>query len=126
MSGRLAAQATIETAMVALLFGIVLGLGIAAGFWAFAQNVTTAAAQEAARVASARGGDLEHGVSVGTALLRAGLGPSSRLVELAASEDADSVTVIASGGWPLWLGTDTSISLPLRAEVHMRKDGWTP
>ena len=126
MSRRLAAQASVEAALAALLFGIVLGLGIAAGFWALAQNVTTAAAQEAARVASARGGDLEHGVSVGTALLQAGLGPSSRLVELAASEDADSVTVIASGGWPLWLGPDTSISLPLRAEVHMLKDGWTP
>ena len=126
MSGRLAAQASVETALAALLFGIVLGLGIAAGFWALAQNVTTAAAQEAARVASAQGGDLEHGVSVGTALLQAGLGQSSRLVELTASEDAAGVTVIASGGWPLWLGPGTSISLPLQAEVHMLKDRWTP
>jgi hypothetical protein len=126
VSGRLAAQASVETALAALLFGIVLGLGIAAGFWALAQNVTTAAAQEAARVASAQGGDLEHGVSVGTALLQAGLGPSSRLVELTASEDAAGVTVIASGGWPLWLGPGTSISLPLHAEVHMLRDRWTP
>ena len=111
---------------MALLFGIVLGLGIQAGFWAWAQNVTTAAAQEAARVASAQGGDLEHGVSVGTTLLEAGLGPSSQLVQLSASEDATSVTLVASGGWPLWFGPGASLALPLQAEVHMLKHQWAP
>lgn len=126
MSRRQRAQASVEAALVALLFGIVLGLGIQAGLWAWAQNVTTAAAQEAARVASAQGGDLEHGVAVGSALLQAGLGPSSQRVQLSASEDATTVTMVASGGWPLWFGPGASLTLPLQTEVHMRKHQWAP
>ncbi len=96
------------------------------GFWAYADNITLAAAQEAARAASAQGSDLEHGLEVGNALLQSGLGPSARLVTLTGHEDATSVTVDVSGGWPLGLGTDSRLSLPLDNEVRVLKHIWTP
>lgn len=97
-----------------------------AGFWAHAENVTTAAAQEAARAASAQGSDLTHGLQVGNALLEAGLGPSAQLVRLRAREDDTSVTVEATGGWPLGVGFDAPVLLPLDATVRVQKQVWVP
>ena len=111
---------------MALLLGLVVAGVVEAGFWAHAQNVATAAAQEAARVASAQGGDLDHGLALGITLLQAGLGPSARMVTLTGSEDASSVTVVANGGWPLGLGPDSSIELPLQAEVRVLREAWAP
>jgi len=125
-AGRWPAQASVEAALVALLFGSVIAVVLQAGFWAHAQNVTTAAAQEAARSASAQGGDLEHGLAVGNALLQAGLGASARLVTLTGRQDATSVTIDASGGWRLGLGTDSPVRLPLDTEVHILRQVWTP
>jgi hypothetical protein len=96
------------------------------GFWAYAQNVTTAAAQEAARAASAQGSDVEHGLAVGNGLLRAGLGPSAGLVTLTGREDAGSVTIDATGGWPLGLGTSSPLRLPLDTKVQVLKQVWAP
>jgi hypothetical protein len=96
------------------------------GFWAYAQNVTTAAAQEAARAASAQGGDLEHGLDVGNGLLRAGLGPSASVVTLAGREDSTSVTIDATGAWPLGLGVGSPLSLPLDTQVYVLKQVWRP
>jgi hypothetical protein len=124
--GRQPAQATVEAALAALLFGLVVATAVQGGLWAHAQNVTTAAAQEAARAASAQGSDLDHGLAVGDALLQAGLGPSAGLVTLTGREDAASVTIEVHGGWPLGLGPIVPLSLPLDTEVHLRKQVWTP
>ena len=48
------------------------------------------------------------------------------MVTLTGSEDASSVTVVANGGWPLGLGPDSSIELPLQAEVRVLREVWAP
>ena len=96
------------------------------GFWAYADNISLAAAQEAARAASAHGSDLAHGLEVGNALLESGLGPSAQLVALTGAEDATSVTIDVRGGWPLGLGSASPLSLPLDNQVRMLKQVWTP
>jgi hypothetical protein len=96
------------------------------GLWAYADNITLAAAQEAARTATAQGSDLSHGLEVGNALLQGGLGPGAQLVTLTGHEDTSSVTIDVSGGWPLGLGTASPISLPLDNHVRMLKQAWTP
>jgi hypothetical protein len=125
-TSRQPAQATVEAALAALLFGLVIAVALQVGFWAYADNITLAAAQEAARAASAQGSDLEHGLAVGKALLQSGLGPSAHVVTLTGREDATSVTVDVRGGWPLGLGTDSHVSLPLDNEVRVLKQIWTP
>jgi hypothetical protein len=119
-------QATVEAALLALLMGLVVVVVAQTAFWLHAENVAIAAAQEAARAASAQGSDLEHGVAVGQALLDAGLGPSGAHVQLTASEDATSVTMSAHGSWPLLLGSNAALALPISAEAHVVKDAWTP
>ena len=112
--------------MAALLFGALVAVAVQVGFWAYADNVTLAAAQEAARAASAQGSNLDHGLEVGNALLQGGLGPSAHVVTLTGREDATSVTIDVSGGWPLGLGTASPLSLPLDNEVRVLKQSWTP
>jgi len=108
------------------VFGMLVATAVQVGFWAYADNVSLAAAQEAARAASAQGSDLAHGLEVGNALLRGGLGPSADLVRLSGREDATSVTIDVNGGWPLGLGNASPFSLPLDNEVHVLKQVWTP
>jgi hypothetical protein len=105
---------------------VVVAVVFQVGFWAYAQNVTTAAAQEAARAASAQGGDLEHGLVVGNSLLRAGLGPTIEMVTLTGREDANSVTIDASGGLPLGVGPISPLRLPLDTEVRVMRQTWIP
>src|SRR5204863_1788317 len=85
------AQATVEAAVAALLFGVLVAVAVQVGLWAYADNISLAAAQEAARAASAQGSDVTHGLEVGNALLQGGLGPSAGLVTLTGHEDATSV-----------------------------------
>jgi TadE-like protein len=126
LANRQPAQASVEAALAALLFGILVAMAVQVGFWAYADNISLAAAQEAARAASAQGSDLAHGLKVGNALLQSGLGPSARIVTLSGHEDTTSVTINVSGGWPLGLGTTSPLSLPLDNEVRMLKQVWTP
>ena len=109
-----------------MVFGLLVAVALQVGFWAYADTVTLAAAQEAARAASAQGSNLEHGLAVGNALLQGGLGPSADHVKLSGHEDAASVTVDAHGGWPLGLGVASPLSLPLDNEVRMLKQVWVP
>jgi hypothetical protein len=106
--------------------GVLVAVLVQVGLWAYADNVMLAAAQEAARAASAQGSDLAHGLEVGDALLQSGLGPSAGFVTLSGREDATSVTVDVSGGWPLSLGTASPLLLPLDNEVHVLKQVWNP
>ena len=126
MAKRQPAQASVEAALAALLFGILVAIAVQVGFWAYADNISLAAAQEAARAASAQGSDLAHGLEVGNALLQGGLGPSAQLVILTGHEDTTSVTINVSGGWPLGLGNTSPLSLPLDNKVRMLKQVWTP
>jgi len=105
---------------------VLVAVCVQVGLWAYANNVSLAAAQEAARAASAQGSDLNHGLQVGYALLEGGLGPSAHFVTLSGREDATSVTIVVSGGWPLGVGTASPVSLPLDNEVRMFKNVWTP
>lgn len=125
-AGRQRAQSTVETMLTFLLVLLVLELVVTVAFWAHAQNVATAAAQEAARAASAQGGDLDHGLAVGQRLLQAGLGSTSSHVRLDGREDATSVMVTVTGSWPLALGTELEVGLPLASEARVLKDRWQP
>jgi len=116
----------VEAALAALLFGVLVAVAVQVGLWAYADNISLAAAQEAARAASAQGSDVTHGLEVGNALLQGGLGPSAGLVTLTGHEDATSVTIDVSGGWPLGVGTASLLSLPLDNEVRMLKQVWAP
>jgi TadE-like protein len=120
------AQATVEATLLVLLFGLVVVLVAQTAFWLHAWNVAISAAQEAARAAAAQGGDLALGVAVGERLLDAGLGPSGSSIHLTASEDEVSVTVRASGSWPLALGSNPPLGLPVDTEARVLKDTWTP
>jgi Flp pilus assembly protein TadG len=103
---------------------VVLLMLVSAGWWAHAQNVVAAAAQDGARTASALGGDTDHGLAVAGSLLRSGLGDNAARVQVIASEDADSVEFSTSGSWPLVTGLGVEVDLPLGATSRMLKDTW--
>ncbi len=105
---------------------MLVAVAVQVGLWAYADNISLAAAQESARAASAQGSDLAHGLDVGNALLQGGLGPSAGRVTLTGHEDGTSVTIDVSGGWPLGLGTASPLSLPLDNQVRMLKQVWAP
>jgi Flp pilus assembly protein TadG len=120
------AQALVELALVSavmltLLFAVFEGV-----WWAYAQNVVTAAVQDGAQRASAQNGDLTRGQQRAQDLLNAGLGPSASLVQLNRGEDAQSVRLTATGQWPVATIAGVPISLPLRAEARMLKERWQP
>ncbi len=124
MRGRLSGQAVVEAALASVVFVAVLLLVISVGWWAHAQNVVTAAAQEGARSASALGGTVDEGRNVAQRLLEDGLGKGASNVQLVATEDADSVEVSATGSWPVLVGADVEVGFPLGATSRMLKDRW--
>jgi Flp pilus assembly protein TadG len=119
-------QSTVEAALLAPLILSVVVLTAQTAFWLHAENVAVAAAQEAARAASAEGSDLQHGLAVGQQLRDAGLGPNGAYVRLDGSEDAASVTVTATGSWPLLLPATSLLALPISAQARVLKDTWQP
>src|SRR5438067_1183177 len=120
------AQALIELVLVSpillmLLFAVFQGV-----WWAYAQTVVTAAVQDGAERASTRDGDLAGGQWRARDLLAAGLGPSAARVQLAVGEDAPSVTLAATGQWPVASIAGVPIGLPLHAEARMLKQKRQP
>jgi Flp pilus assembly protein TadG len=89
-----------------------------------AQNVVTTAAQEGARLAAAEGGDSLQGAERTRHVLASGLGSTGDTFDVAATDDGESVTVTASGDYPLifpWLG---SRDIGLDAMASVRKEGF--
>ena len=123
---RQAAQAVVEAALTSVLCVSLLLLVVSAGWWAHAQNVVAAATRDGARVASALGGSTADGVDVANQLLVAGLGVGAGRVQVTPDEDADSVTISATGSWPLAAGLGVELDLPLGATSRMLKDQWQP
>jgi Flp pilus assembly protein TadG len=114
----------VEAALTSVLCVLVLLLVMSVGWWAHAQNVVTAAAQDGARAASALGGDTDHGLVVAQTLLRSGLGDNAGRVQINATDDGDSVEFSASGSWPMVAGVGVEIALPLGASSRMLRDRW--
>jgi Flp pilus assembly protein TadG len=126
VAARRPAQALVELALVSaalllLLFAIFQGI-----WWAYAQNVVTAAVQDGAQRASTRDGDLARAQQRAQDLLTAGLGPSAALVKLTLGQDSQSVRVTASGQWPVATVAGMRVTLPLHAEARMARERWVP
>ncbi len=117
----LASFAVAGTALVA----IVLALGNLA-FWLYAQNAVTAAAQEAAVVASREDGTPQGALQTARALLAASLGPGAEHVKtIDISVDANVATASVQGSWPVvLLGPLTSA--PLRATATIERERFRP
>jgi Flp pilus assembly protein TadG len=95
-------------------------------WWAYAQNVVTAAVQDGAQRASTQNGDLAHGQQRTQDVLYAGLGPSATLVKVRATQDAQSVSMSAVGDWPIGNIAGMPLTLPLHAEARMLRERWQP
>ena len=107
--------------LLVLVFAVFQGV-----WWAYAQNVVTAAVQDGVQRASAQNGDLARGRQRAEDLLAAGLGPSAGLVQLTVGGDAQSVRLTATGQWPVATIAGVRIALPLRAEARMLRERWQP
>lgn len=89
-----------------------------------AQNVTTTAAQEGARLAAVEGGGAATGEARAREVLRSGLGRTAESFEVTASDTGETVVVDAVGNYPLifpWLGSRT---ISIDASATMRKEGF--
>jgi Flp pilus assembly protein TadG len=123
---RQSAQALVELVLVSGVMLVVLFAVFEGVWWAYAQNVVTAAVQDGAQRASAQDGNPAQGQHRAQELLAAGLGPSAALIHLSVGEDDQTVKVTATGQWPIATIAGTSIALPLRAEARMLRETWQP
>src|SRR6266542_1075849 len=120
------AQGLVEGAYTAILLVVLLGLILDFALWGHAQNVTTVAVQDGARLAAAQGSDLARGRARSENLLTAGLGTSASLITLTVSEDTQSVTFRARGEWSVITGPGVDVGFPIAAESRMLKHQWRP
>ncbi len=119
-----AGESMVEFALVLPVLLLVLVGVVQFALVHHAQNVVTTAAQEGARLAAAEGGDAVDGEQRTRDVLGSGLGSTGESFEVAATDDGESVTVTASGGYPLifpWLG---SRDIELDATASVRKEGF--
>jgi hypothetical protein len=123
---RCAGQALASFAVASTVLVVaVLGLGNLA-FWIYAQNAVTAAAQEAAVVASREDGTAEDAQKTATALLVASLGPSAdRISAIAVAVDPDAATATVRGNWPIVL-LGPLASAPLAATATVERERFRP
>ena len=120
------AQALVELALVSAVLLVIVFAVFEGVWWAYAQNVVTAAVQDGAQRASAQNSDLSRGRQRAKDLLTAGLGPSAALIHLTVGGDAESVRLTAIGQWPVATIGGVQIALPLRAEARMLRERWQP
>jgi hypothetical protein len=117
-------MAAFAVAGVALV-GAMLALGNLA-LWLYAQNVVTAAAQEAAVVASREDGTIQDGQRRAQALLVAGLGPGAEHVtNIDVSINASAATASVQGTWPVVL-LGPAASAPLHATATIERERFRP
>ncbi len=89
-----------------------------------AQNVATTAAQEGARLAAEEGGQLLDGEMRARDVLRSGLGETAETFEVTAADTGETVSLQATGSYPLilpWLGGG---SIGIEASTEMMKEGF--
>ncbi len=116
--------AAFAVAGTALVF-VVLALGNLA-LWLYAQNAVTAAAQEAAVVASREDGTAADAEQRAQTLLRASLGPGAEHVtSVVVTVDASTATARVQGSWPVVL-VSTLADAPLRATATMERERFRP
>ncbi len=119
-------QSFVEAALVLPLL-MLAGAGVVQfSLWMHAEGVITAAVQDGARVASREGGTLDQGTAAAQSLLRDGLGPNAAFVQLAASQDPNTVRFEASGTMPALLPWGPATAVPLHASASMSKDRFVP
>ena len=106
-----------------LLLLVAIGL-VQFALFAHAQHVVTAAVQEGARVAAAESRTLPEGVAQAETLLRAGLGRSAATVTVQGSDDGLVVVIGAQGQLRTIFPWVADVSLPLRAQAAMHKEGF--
>lgn len=119
-----AGESMVEFALVLPVLLLVLVGVVQLALVHHAQNVVTTAAQEGARLAAAEGGDPTGGEQRTRDVLGSGLGGNGDDFEVAATDDGETVTVRASGGYPLifpWLGRR---DIELDATASVRKEGF--
>ena len=119
-----AGESMVEFALVLPVLLLVLVGVVQFALVHHAQNVVTTAAQEGARLAAAEGGDAIDGEQRARDVLGSGLGQNGDDFEVAAIDDGETVTVGASGEYPLifpWLG---SRDIELDATASVRKEGF--
>jgi uncharacterized membrane protein YqiK len=117
-------MASFAVAVVALV-GVVLALGNLA-LWLYAQNVVTAAAQEAAVVASREDGTVQEGQQRARGVLVASLGPGAEHVtRIDIRIDANAATVNVQGVWPVVL-LGPAASAPLHATATIERERFRP
>lgn len=119
-----AGESMVEFALVLPVLLLVLVGVVQFALVHHAQNVVTTAAQEGARIAAAEGGDSLQGAERTRGVLASGLGSTGDEFEVAATDDGETVTVRASGDYPLilpWLG---SRDIELDAISSVRKEGF--
>ena len=125
-ASRQPAQSMAAFAVAAMaLVGVVLALGNLA-LWLYAQNVVTAAAQEAAVVASREGGTVLEGQQRARGVLVASLGPrADHVTRIDISVDANDATANVQGVWPVML-LGPAASAPLRATATIERERFRP
>lgn len=119
-----AGESMVEFALVLPVLLLVLVGVVQFALVHHAQNVVTTAAQEGARLAAAEGGDPTGGAQRTRDVLDSGLGSTGDGLEVAATDDGETVTVQASGDYPLifpWLG---SRDIEIDATASVRKEGF--
>lgn len=119
-----AGESMVEFALVLPVLLLVLVGVVQFALVHHAQNVVTTAAQEGARLAAADGGDAIGGEQRTRDVLGSGLGSAGDAFDVATSDDGETVTVSASGDYPLifpWLG---SRDIELDATASVRKEGF--
>ena len=117
-------MAAFAVAAIALV-SVTLALGNVA-LWLYAQNAVTAAAQEAAVVASREDGSVLDGQQRARALLVASLGPGAEHVtRVDVSMDANAATANVQGTWPVVL-LGPAASAPLHATATIERERFRP
>ena len=119
-----AGESMVEFALVLPVLLLVLVGVVQFALVHHAQNVVTTAAQEGARLAAAEGGDAVDGEQRTRDVLGSGLGRNGESFDVAAADDGETVTVRASGDYPLifpWLGRR---DIGLDATATVRTEGF--
>ena len=119
-----AGESMVEFALVLPVLLLVLVGVVQFALLHHAQNVVATAAQEGARLAAAEGGDAVDGEQRTRDVLGSGLGNAAESFAVETSDDGETVTMSASGGYPLifpWLG---SRDIELDATASVRKEGF--
>lgn len=115
-------QGTIEFAIVSAVILLLFVAAIQIGIVLHARTVLAGAVQDGARVASARHGTADEGVSRTQQLLVASLGAAGRDAAVSGYDNGDVVSIEARMEWALIIPWINNGRLPLRARTTIIKE----